>query len=38
MALRALVERAARKETPGWSMQAATRAFSAENATAQRWF
>jgi SAM-dependent methyltransferase len=33
--LRALVERAARKGTPGWSMQAATRAFTAENATAQ---
>jgi hypothetical protein len=33
--LRALVERAARKETPGWSMQAATQAFTAENATAQ---
>ena len=32
---RALVERAARKGTPGWSMQAATRAFTAENATAQ---
>ncbi len=33
--LRALVERAARKGTPGWSMQAATQAFTAENATAQ---
>ena len=33
--LRALVERAARKGTPGWSMQAATQAFTTQNATAQ---
>ena len=33
--LRALVERAARIGTPGWSMQPATRAFTAENAAAQ---
>ena len=33
--LRAMVERAAREGTPGWSMQAATRAFNADNAAAQ---
>lgn len=33
--LRALVERAVRKETPGWRMRAATDAFTAENAAAQ---
>jgi ubiquinone/menaquinone biosynthesis C-methylase UbiE len=33
--LRALVERAARKDTPGWRMFPATRAFTAENAAAQ---
>ncbi len=33
--LRAMVERAARTGTPGWSMQAATQAFTAENAAAQ---
>jgi SAM-dependent methyltransferase len=34
-ALRALVERAVREETPGWQMRPATRAFTAENAAAQ---
>jgi SAM-dependent methyltransferase len=33
--LRALVERAVRKETPGWQMRPATHAFTAENAPAQ---
>ena len=32
---RVMVESAAREGTPGWSMQAATRAFKAENAAAQ---
>ena len=34
-ALRALVERAVREETPGWQMRPATHAFTAENAAAQ---
>jgi SAM-dependent methyltransferase len=33
--LRDLVERAVRKETPGWRMRPATRAFTAENAAVQ---
>ena len=33
--LRALVERAVREGTPGWSMKAAIQAFTAENAAAQ---
>lgn len=33
--LRTMAERAARKSTPGWSMPAATRAFTAENAAVQ---
>jgi SAM-dependent methyltransferase len=33
--LRALVERAVRRETPGWQMRPATHAFTAENAAAQ---
>ena len=34
-ALRDLVERAVRRETPGWRMRPATHAFTAENAAAQ---
>jgi ubiquinone/menaquinone biosynthesis C-methylase UbiE len=34
-ALRALVERAVREETPGWQMRPATHAFTAENGAAQ---
>jgi SAM-dependent methyltransferase len=33
--LRAMVEQAVRKETPGWRMRVATEAFTAENAAAQ---
>lgn len=34
-ALRAMIERAVRRETPGWQMRSATHAFTAENAAAQ---
>lgn len=35
LALRALAERAVRRETPGWRMRPATRSFTAENGAAQ---